>query len=134
MLSAAALKRGPDTPLPVSEPAREMLRKMRDGWKRGDASLGQPVGGFVAAGHRMKRDHQPSTDQLLIMRSIFLGDFYSLRAMRRRSRVRAASDSMIVCIEPSYIPRSLPEQIDFVKCEERRPNKVTFEGWLESQR
>jgi hypothetical protein len=29
----AALKRGPDTALPVSEPAREMLRKMRDGWK-----------------------------------------------------------------------------------------------------
>jgi len=30
----AALKRGPDTALPVSEPAREMLRKMRDGWRR----------------------------------------------------------------------------------------------------
>lgn len=27
-----ALKRGPDTSLPVSEPAREMLRRMRDGW------------------------------------------------------------------------------------------------------
>ncbi len=29
----AALACGPDTALPVSEPAREMLRKMRDGWK-----------------------------------------------------------------------------------------------------
>ena len=30
---AAALERGPDTALPVSEPAREMLRQMRDGWR-----------------------------------------------------------------------------------------------------
>ena len=29
-----ALRRGPDTALPVSERAREMLRKMRDGWRR----------------------------------------------------------------------------------------------------
>jgi hypothetical protein len=29
-----SLRRGPDTALPVSEPAREMLRKMRGGWRR----------------------------------------------------------------------------------------------------
>jgi hypothetical protein len=29
-----ALRRGPDTGLKISEPAREMLRKMRDGWGR----------------------------------------------------------------------------------------------------
>jgi hypothetical protein len=29
----AALKRGPETPLRISEAAREMLRKMRDGWR-----------------------------------------------------------------------------------------------------
>lgn len=29
----AALNRGPATELPVSEPAREMLRKMRNGWR-----------------------------------------------------------------------------------------------------
>jgi hypothetical protein len=30
----AALKRAPDTALPISERAREMLRKMRDGWRK----------------------------------------------------------------------------------------------------
>ena len=30
----AGLKCGADTTLPVSEPARAMLRKMRDGWRK----------------------------------------------------------------------------------------------------
>jgi hypothetical protein len=28
-----ALRRGPDTDLPISEPVREMLRRMQDGWR-----------------------------------------------------------------------------------------------------